>query len=55
MSDSFATPWTVALEAPLSMEFSRHYYFPSPADLPDPGIKSIEGIFFTSPDVALKK
>ena len=41
----FATPWTVAHQAPLSMEFSRQEYgsglpFPSPGDLPDPGIKS---------------
>ena len=40
----FATPWTVAYEAPLSMEFSRQEYwsglpFPSPGDLSDPGIK----------------
>ena len=40
----FATPWTVALQAPLSMEFSRQEYwsglpFPSLMDLPDPGIK----------------
>ena len=40
----FATPWTVALQAPPSMEFSRQDYwgglpFPSPGDLPDPGIK----------------
>ena len=39
----FATPWTVAHQAPPSMEFSRHEYwsglpFPSPGDLPDPGI-----------------
>ena len=38
------TPWTVAYEAPLSMGFSRQEYwsglpFPSPGDLPDPGIK----------------
>ena len=37
-------PWTVALQAPLSMESSRHEYqsglpFPSPGDLPDPGIE----------------
>ena len=41
---NFATPWTVALLAPLSMEFSRQEYwkvlFPTPGDLPDPGIKS---------------
>ena len=40
----FATPWTVAHQAPLSMEFSRQEYwsglpFPSLKDLPDPGIK----------------
>ena len=40
----FATPWTVAHQAPQSMEFSRQDYwsglpFPSPADLPNPGIK----------------
>ena len=39
----FATPWTVAHQAPPSMEFSRQEYwselpFPSPGDLPDPGI-----------------
>ena len=40
----FATPWTVAYKAPLSMEFSRQEYwsglpFPSPGDLPSPGIE----------------
>ena len=40
----FVTPWTVAYQAPLSMEFSRQEYwsglpFPSPGDLPDPGIE----------------
>ena len=40
----FVTPWTVAYQAPLSMGFSRQEYwsglpFPSPGDLPDPGIK----------------
>ena len=40
----FATLWTVACQAPLSMEFSRQKYwiglpFPSPRDLPDPGIE----------------
>ena len=40
----FATPWTVARQAPLSMEFSRQEYwsglpFPIPGDLPNPGIK----------------
>ena len=37
-------PWTVALQAPLSMEFSRQEYWsglplPSPGDLLDPGIQ----------------
>ena len=41
----FATLWTVAHQAPLSMEFSRQEYwsglpFPSPGDLPDPGTES---------------
>ena len=38
------TPWTVAHQAPLSMGFSRQEYysglpFPSPGDLPDPGLE----------------
>ena len=40
----FVTPWTVAHEAPISIEFSRQEYwselpFSSPGDLPDPGIE----------------
>ena len=40
----FVIQWTVAYQAPLSMEFSRQEYcsglpFPSPGDLPDPGIE----------------
>ena len=40
----FATPWTEAYQAPPSMGFSRQEYwsglpFPSPGDLPDPGIE----------------
>ena len=40
----FATPWTVAYQAPPSMEFSKQEYrsglpFPSPEDLPDLGIE----------------
>ena len=43
MSDSYATPWTVAHQAPLSMRFPRQEYwselpFPSP-DLPNSGIE----------------
>ena len=41
----FATPWTVAHQAPLSLGFSRQEYwnglpFPPSGDLPDPGIES---------------
>ena len=40
----FGTPWTIGYQAPLSMGFSRQEYwsglpFPSPEDLPDPGIE----------------
>ena len=40
----FVTPWTVAYQAPPSMGFSRQEYwsglpFPSPGDLPHPGIE----------------
>ena len=40
----FGAPWTVAYQVPPSMGFSRHRYwsglpFPSPEDLPDPGIE----------------
>ena len=40
----FAAPWTVACQAPLSMEFSKQEYwsglpFPSPVDLPNLGIE----------------
>ena len=41
---TLVTPWTVACQVPLSMGFSKQEYwsglpFPSPGDLPDPGIK----------------
>ena len=41
---ALATPWTIAYQAPLSMGFSKLEYwsglpFPSPEDLPDPGIE----------------
>ena len=40
----FATPWTIAYQASPSLGFSRQEYwsglpFPSPGDLPDPGIE----------------
>ena len=43
----FATPWTVAHQAPPSMEFSRQEYwsglpFPSPGALPDPGSPALQ-------------
>ena len=53
----FATPWIVACQAPLSMGFSGQEYwnrlpFPSPGDLPDPGIKpkfpTLAGGLFTT-------
>ena len=55
-----ATPWTVALQAPLSIGFPRQEYwsglsFPPPEDLLNPGIKSVSlvspelaGVFFTT-------
>ena len=50
----FATPWTIAHKAPLSMGFSKQEYwsgFPCrpPGDLPDPGI---EPLSLTSPALA---
>ena len=44
MSHSFATPWTVSHQAPLSMGIlSQEYWsglpFPSPGEIPDPGIE----------------
>ena len=50
----FATLWTVACQAPLSMGFSRQEYwsglpFPSPGDLSDPGINTAS---LTSPALA---
>ena len=42
----FSTPWTVARQVPLSMEFPKQEHwtglpFLPPANLPDPGIKPI--------------
>ena len=59
----FVTPWTIALQAPLTMEFSRQEYwsglpFPTPGDLRYPGIEpefsmstvspALGGRFFTT-------
>ena len=46
MSNSFATPWIIAHQDPLPMGFSKQEYwsefpFPTPGDLPDPGIKPV--------------
>ena len=59
VSDCFATPCTVAHQSPLSMGFSRQEYwsglpFPSPGDLPNPGINATspalaDGVFTTEP------
>ena len=52
-----ATPWTAAFQAPPSIGFARQEYwsglpFPSPGDLPDPGIEpmssALAGVFFTT-------
>ena len=57
MSDSFATPWTIAHQASLSMGFPKQEYwnglpFPSPWALPDPGTEptslALAGGFFTT-------
>ena len=55
----FAIPWTLALQAPQSTEFSRQEYwsrlpFPSAGGLPDPGTEpmspaSAGGFFTTEP------
>ena len=50
----FATSWTVALQAPLSVGLSRQEYWsglpsPPPGDLPDPGI---EPVYLLSPALA---
>ena len=56
----FVTPWTVALQAPLTVGFSTQEYqsgllCPQPGDLPDPGIEpaslmspALAGGFFTT-------
>ena len=60
VSDIFVTPWTITLQAPLSMGFPRQKYccglpFPSPGDLPNQQIEPISpasltlaGMFFTT-------
>ena len=60
VSVSFVTPWTVALQSPLSMGLSWQEYwsglpFPLTGDLPDPGIEpsspvspALASMFFTT-------
>ena len=57
MFDSSVSPWTVALQAPLSMGFAGQEYwsglpFPFPGDLPGPGMEPIASFsdrrFFTT-------
>ena len=60
VSGSMQNPWIVVHQAPLSVEFSRQEYwsglpFPTPRDLPDPGIETVSlayptlaGKFFTT-------
>ena len=57
ITNSFATPWTVTYQAPLSMGFPRQDYWsgvprPPPGDLPDPGTEAappaLPGVFFTT-------
>ena len=56
----FATPWTIAYQAPPSMGFSRQEYwsglpFPSPGDLPNPGIEprssALQAVALSSPTI----
>ena len=57
VSDFFVTPWTVALQAPLSIGFPKQEYwselpFLSPGHPPEPGLKAtspaLAGEFFTT-------
>jgi len=57
VSNSFATPWTIAFQVLMCMGFRRQEYwnglpFPSPEDVPDPGIEptspALADRFFTT-------
>ena len=57
MSDSFATPWIVVFQDPLSMGIPKEEYWsgsplPSPGDLPHQGVQltspALAGRFFTT-------
>ena len=55
------TPWTIACQAPLSVGFPRQEYwselpFPSPVDLPDPGVEPASPVlagFLTTPHLCI--
>ena len=54
MSKSSVTPWAVAHQSPLSMARPRQKYwngllFPSPGDLPDPGVKAARPVLAGAP------
>ena len=58
LNRTLVSPWIAARQAPTSMEFSRQEYwsglpFPSPGDLPDPGVVltslALAGFFNTEP------
>jgi len=54
----FATPWTLACQLPLSMDFSRQEYwtgspFPSPGNLPDTGIEPVSPVTHTGRQILL--
>ena len=60
VNHSFATPWTGAYQAPPSLGFSRQEYwsglpFPSPRDLPNPGIKPGMGLQRVGLDLATEQ
>ena len=67
VASNSVTPWTVAHQAPLSMEFPRQEYwsglpFPSPGDLPDPGMEpaslvypALAGGFFATGTALINK
>ena len=59
MSDS-AVPWMYSCPAPLFMEFSSQEYqsglpFPSPENLPNPGIEPGQILYQLSPDMGKQK
>ena len=62
MSNSFVMLWTIAHQTPLSMGFPRQEYwsgfpFPSPGNLPDPGMEptspALAGGFYTAEPLQL--